>query len=137
MTATLLLVVATAVHAGFQLTVTALVYPALVRTGADDWATVHGAHSRRITPLVTVVYGLLVVAGVTSVAVGPGSAWTWVAVVASAVALLVTATSAAPLHGRLAATPDPRLLGRLLRVDRVRAVAALVGVLAATLAALA
>ena len=95
----------------------------------------HGAHSRRITPLVTVVYGLLVVAGVASVVAGPDGAATWVALAASAVALLTTATSAAPLHGRLAASPDPRLLARLLRVDRVRAVAALVALVAATLAA--
>ena len=135
MTATLLLVVATAVHAGFQLTVTVLVYPALVRTGADDWTAVHGAHSRRITPLVAVVYGLLVVAGVAIVAAGPEGAATWVALAASAVVLVVTATAAAPLHGRLATSPDPRLLALLLRVDRVRAVAALVALVAATLAA--
>ena len=135
MTATLLLVVATGVHAGFQLTVTVLVYPALARTGADDWTAVHAAHSRRITPLVAAVYGLLVVAGVATVVAGPDDTATWVALAASAVAPLATGTSAAPLHGRLAASPDPRLLARLLRVDRVRAVAALVALVAATLAA--
>ena len=135
MTASLLLVGATALHAGFQVTVTVLVYPSLVRTGADDWTAVHGAHSRRITPLVAVVYGLLVVAGVAAVTAGPDDAATWVALATSAVALLVTATAAAPLHGRLAASPDPRLLARLLRVDRVRAVVAVVALAAATLAA--
>ena len=37
--------------------------------------------------------------------------------------MAVTATLAAPVHGRLD-TPDPVLLRRLLRVDRVRAVLA-------------
>ena len=118
-TATLLLVVATAVHAGFQVTVTALVYPALVRTGAGDWTTVHGglaadhpAGGRGLRPARRGGRGLR--GGRTR------GAATWVALAASAVALLTTATSAAPLHGRLAASPDPRLLARLLRVDRVR-----------------
>jgi hypothetical protein len=134
-TATLLLVVATAVHAGFQVTVTVLVYPALARTGAADWTAVHGEHARRITPLVAAAYGMLVVAGVATVVAGPEGPATWVALAASAVAMLVTATAAAPLHGRMSDCPDPRLLARLLRVDRVRAVAALVALAAATLAA--
>lgn len=84
--------VATAAHAGFQLTVTALVYPALVRVGPEGWQQAHTRHSRAILPLVVLVYG----------------------------ALLVTATASAPTHRRLV-TPEPHLLRRLLVVDRVRA----------------
>src|SRR3712207_7268377 len=41
---------ATAAHLGFQATVTAVVYPALARTPAPQWAAAHRAHSRAITP---------------------------------------------------------------------------------------
>ncbi|MBC2960774.1 hypothetical protein [Nocardioides deserti] len=51
-----LLVGATALHAGFQLTVTALVYPRLAGTAPAAWSREHSRHSRTITPLVAVVY---------------------------------------------------------------------------------
>jgi len=43
-----LLVAATAVHAGFQLTVTWLVYPALEDLAASSWTSSHATRSRRI-----------------------------------------------------------------------------------------
>jgi len=61
---------------------------------------------------------------------------TWVALAGTAVAIMVTATVAAPLHGRLD-TRDPALLARLLAADRVRCVSAclaLAGALGAALA---
>ena len=64
---------------------------------------------------------------------GPG---VWLAAAGSLAAMLVTATLAAPTHGRLAAGPEPGLLRRLLYVDRLRcagAVLAVVGALAAVL----
>ncbi len=43
------LLTATAVHLGFQVAVSVLVYPALTRVPAEHWAEAHKAHSRAIT----------------------------------------------------------------------------------------
>lgn len=130
--------IAAALHAGFQLTVTVLVYPALAEVPADGWARAHDRHSRRITPLVGLVYAALLVAGVVAVLDGPGAAG-WVGLAATAVALGVTATLAAPIHGRLGqrGAGDDELVRRLLLVDRVRCAGAVVGAVAAALAVLA
>lgn len=125
--------VATAVHAGFQLTVTLVVYPALARVPAEQWQDAHREHSRAITPLVVVVYGLLVLAGAWALIDGPNG-WTVVAVAAAGVALLVTATSAGPTHRRLGAGHDPAQIQGLLRADRIRAVAAVVAAVGGALA---
>lgn len=126
---------AAVLHAGFQTTVTALVYPALVRAGLDhpaEWRLVHHRHSRAIVGLVGVVYVLLLVTGVWLLTSGP-SPWSLLALGASWGAVLVTAVAAAPTHGRLT-SPDPLLLRRLVVVDRWRAALALVGALGAVAA---
>ena len=56
------------------------------------------------------------------------------ALAVTAVAVLVTAVAAAPAHGRLGAGYDAERIGRLVRVDRVRTVAAAVALTAATVA---
>lgn len=127
------LLTATAVHLGFQATVTAIVYPALARVPAAQWAAAHDAHSRAITPVVAVVYGALALAGGWALLSGP-DAWTLVALAATAVAMLITALIAAPAHGRLGAGHDPERIGRLLRVDRTRVAAAVIALAAAVLA---
>jgi hypothetical protein len=130
------LVGATALHAGFQLTVTVVVYPALAASGREapgSWTQVHGLHSRRIAPLVAVVYGAALVACVGTVLSGPSYAG-WLAVGGTAAALAVTAARAAPLHGRLERGPDPALLRSLIVADRLRLLAALVALVAAVLA---
>jgi len=119
------LVVAAALHAGFQATVTALVYPALARLPAAGWRAGHERHSRAIVPLVAVVYAAVLAACGWSLVAAPDG-WVVATSVAQAVALGVTATLAAPLHGRLT-DRDDALVGRLIRVDRLRAVAALAG----------
>ena len=124
---------ATAAHAGFQLTVTAIAYPALARVPPGRWAEAHAAHTRAITPLVVVVYGALVLAGGWALLAGPG-AWTMVALAATAVALLPTAAVAAPAHGRLARGYEPAQIRHLLTFDRVRSISALVAAAAATVA---
>lgn len=126
------LALATAVHAGFQLTVTVLVYPVLARVPAASWTQAHARHSRLILPLVALTYGGLVAAGAWVVVDSPTSLEV-AAVLTAAGCILVTAVAAAPTHGRLV-VPDPALLRRLLRADRVRgllAVAALVLAVAA------
>ncbi|GAA1476710.1 hypothetical protein GCM10009623_11560 [Nocardioides aestuarii] len=130
-----LLAVVAGAHAGFQVTVTAMVYPRLAATTASEWDAVHGAHSRRIAPLVVVLYGGLVVAGAWAAYDGAGGVALWVALATAAATVVLTAVRAAPLHGRLGRTgPDPALLAALLRVDRWRAVLALVALGAAVAA---
>jgi hypothetical protein len=121
-----------AAHAGFQLTVTVLVYPALVEVGPAAWDLAHARHSRRIVPLVAVLYAGLLGTGGALVLDGP-EALGWVGLVATAVALATTAVAAAPLHGRLRADTDD-LRRRLLVVDRVRCAGAVVGAVAAVAA---
>jgi hypothetical protein len=133
-TASAALLAASAVHLGFQLTVSLVVYPALADSPEAQWHRIHEAHGRRITPLVVLVYGLLVVACGWAVLAGP-DVWTTVSVVAAATAGLLTAFGAAPTHGRLGKGWSPRLLTRLLVIDRARSVAAAVGAVAALLAA--
>jgi len=128
------LVVAGALHAGFQGTVTALVYPALARLRPEDWVEGHARHSRAIVPLVVVVYAAVLGAVAWSLVADP-TGWVAASAAAQAVALGVTATLAAPLHGRLS-DRDEALVVRLLRVDRVRAAAAVAGLLLAGVAAL-
>lgn len=135
MTADVLLVAATALHAGFQLVVTLLVYPSLSETPAEQWRARHNAHTRRILPVVALVYGPLLVALVLAVADGL-DVWRGAAVAASAVALVVTAAVAAPAHRALGRGWDERALRRLVVADRIRLVAALTAALAALIAAL-
>ena len=124
------LVAATALHTGFQLVVTLLVYPAFADVPEAGWQAHHARHSRRIAPLVIVVYCGLLAAGAAVLVTGPSPAE--VAVLAAvAVAPVLTAAVAAPAHVRLARGPDPATLRRLLVADRLRCVAA---VLAAVLA---
>ena len=130
----LVLLTASAVHLGFQLTVSVIVYPALADAPQARWPEVHEAHTRRITPVVVLVYGLLAVACGWAVLTGPDG-WTTVSVAAAAVAGLLTAFGAAPAHGRLGRGWSRELLDRLLRIDRARAVAAAAGAVAAFLAA--
>ncbi|MCO8274127.1 hypothetical protein M1L60_26350 [Actinoplanes sp. TRM 88003] len=127
------LLASTAAHFGFQATVTAVVYPALAKVPAAQWPVAHQAHSRAITRLVVIIYGALVSTGAWALWSGP-SAWTLVALAATAVAFTVTAVAAAPAHARLGARHDPDRIAALLRVDRIRAAASAVA-LVATVAA--
>ncbi|TNM67785.1 DUF1772 domain-containing protein [Streptomyces sp. NP160] len=134
----MLLVVATALHLGFQLVVTVLVYPALLAPEAaqDDggegavraearWRLAHERHRRRITPVVALVYGLLGLADGWVLVAGPHDGWrgaaALVSVAAAAVVVVVTATTAGPAHGVLASRGrSEALVRRLRRADAVR-----------------
>lgn len=129
----LILLVAAALHLGFQLTVTTLVYPAFAEVPTQQWRAHHDRHSRRIAPVVIVVYGLLLVACGWVLLVQPG-VLTVAAVGACVLAGGLTATVAAPAHGRLGSGRDRRTLQRLLLADRLRLAAAAVA-LACALAA--
>lgn len=128
------LLAAAALHLGFQLVVTAVVYPALVATPAPDFPAAHTAHSRRITPVVAVVYGSLLLAWVRVALTVEVSPWLWTALAGSVLTGAATAFAAAPTHARLGREgPRPELLRRLRRADAVRlvgAVVTLVGALA-------
>ena len=128
------LVATAALHLGFQLTVTLVVYPALAGVRADDWETAHAAHSRRISVVVALAYLPLLGVGLWALAAGPRDAGVWVAAAGAALAFLTTAAVAAPTHGRLGGGRTDPLVRRLLAADRVRLLGAalcLVGALVA------
>jgi hypothetical protein len=123
---------AAALHAGFQVTVTVLVYPVLADRTAEEWRGAHGRHSRAIAPVVAVVYLALLVTGWALVAAGPDAAG-WLALALTAAALATTALAAAPTHGRLTARDDA-LVARLLVADRWRCAFAVAGAVASVVA---
>lgn len=133
--ALLALVVATALHAGFQLTVTTVVYPALARVDTDRWSTAHDAHSRSIVPVVAVAYLSLAGTCLWAVLVVPSSTWVWTAGAGAVLAGATTALVAAPTHGALARGRRPDLVRRLLVADRVRTLGAVIALAAAVAAA--
>lgn len=132
-TAETALLAAVAVHLGFQLTVSALVYPALFR--APDWGRAHMAHSRSITPLVALVYGGLAGSCAWVVVEGVDGPGTVVALTGVALSLATTALVAAPIHGRLARERDPALLRALRIADLVRTGGAAIALIGAVLTA--
>ena len=132
MSAVVAFALASALHAGFQATVTALVYPVLGARSPDDWGVAHARHSRAITPLVAVVYGALVVCGGAFVLSGPDAVG-WLALLGAAGAVVVTAVAAAPTHGRLT-DRDDALVHRLLVADRWRCAFAVSGAALAVVA---
>ncbi len=124
-----------ALHAGFQLTVTLVVYPGLAALTPQGWRAGHERHSRLVTPAVVLVYAAALTgcfAGITHRA-GLGTSALAVSVVATLTAVALTAAAAAPLHGRLV-DHDEALLRRLLLVDRLRCAAAVAAVAAALVA---
>jgi hypothetical protein len=132
------LLLVAAAHLGFQLTVDLVVYPALGEAPEDRWDEVHARHSRRIAPLVAVLYVPLVLLLGWTLAVAPRTEGAWLAAAGGAIAVVTTAALAAPMHGRLSAVPvaeRPDLLRALGRADRIRTVGAAVCVVGAVLVA--
>lgn len=132
MTAAVAFALATSFHAGFQLTVTVLVYPVLAERSPEEWRPTHERHSRAITPLVGAAYLAVLVSGGLLLASGPDAAG-WFALVLTGLALATTAAAAAPTHGRLTAK-DEALVARLLVTDRWRCAFAVLGAVAAVVA---
>ncbi|GAB3653233.1 hypothetical protein GCM10027596_03400 [Nocardioides korecus] len=124
------LLAATGLHAGFQVTVTTLVYPALARLPGSAWAREHDLHSRRIVPLVGLAYAVVLLTTLGALLADP-TPLVFLSAAGSAVTLGTTALRAAPLHGRLGRGHDPALVRSLLAADRVRTAGAVVAVLAA------
>ena len=135
MTATEALLAVSALHAGFQLVVTVVVYPALADVPPDRWGPAHDAHSRRITLLVAPLYAAVVGACGWVLVDGPLLLSAAVAVAGNAGALVATALVAGPTHGRLGRDGKrPELVRRLLLADRVRTFGAVTALVAAGLA---
>lgn len=130
------LVAASGLHAGFQVTVSAVVYPALVRTDPSIWASAHNAHSRSIVGVVAVVYALVMGTNVWALVTNEDNVFVWLTALGSALAIGTTAFVAGPTHARLDANPDPDLIRTLMRSDKVRAAGAVFGLVAAFLAGL-
>lgn len=115
------LLAAAALHLGFQLVVTVLVYPALAATPPRDFPAAHTAHSRRITPVVAVVYGCVLAAWIRIATSVPSSPHLGVALAGTVLTGTTTAVAAAPTHTRIGREgPRPALLARLRRADAVR-----------------
>lgn len=133
-TALVALVAASGLHTGFQVTVTAVVYPALARTDPREWAPAHDAHSRSIVGVVVVVYALLLATTIWALLVNQGNVWVWLSAAGAALTMGTTALVAGPTHGRLNAHPDPDLIRRLLAADRMRTLGSLVSFVAALVA---
>ena len=115
------LAAAAAVHLGFQLVVTAVVYPALAEVPDDDWLRAHDAHSRRTTLVVGLVYGLLAAACLWVLASGSIHPFVSISVAGAVISALATAFVAAPAHGELGRTErTEHLMRRLRTADRVR-----------------
>lgn len=132
------LLLVAAAHLGFQLTVDVVVYPALAEVPEGQWEEAHARHSRRIAPLVALLYVPLVLLLGWTLAVEPRAEGAWLAATGGAVAVVTTAALAAPVHGRLASVPAaqrPDLLRALGRADRIRTVGAAVCLVGAVLVA--
>lgn len=125
--------VAAALHAGFQVTVALVVYPALADVPEERWAAAHDRHTRRIGRVVAVVYPLVLAAAVWLALAEPLSGAAVLALGGTALALGTTALVAAPTHGRLGHGRTPQLIRRLLRADAVRTLGAVLGLAGALL----
>lgn len=130
-----ILLAAAALHAGFQFTVTSVVYPALVSTEPAGWHGAHAAHSRAITPIVVLTYGALLLACGWALWAMPSSVGVWMCAAGATLSMSATALVAAPTHGALSRGPDPALLRRLTCSDRVRALGALIALIGGIVAA--
>jgi hypothetical protein len=119
--ATSFLAVASA-HAGFQATVTLVVYPTLSHVRAAHWRQAHDRHSHEVGPLIVVAYLALLATGAWWLATD-WSTLAAVAVVLAASSMAITLVLAAPLHRRLVRR-DEAALARLLGVDKARTVLA-------------
>ena len=115
-------------YAGFQATITAVVYPQLAAVGrfAPAAFPAHEArHSTRTAVVVGPLFAALVGATGWLVVTAPTSVLAWAAAGCTGVVLGITALAAVPRHDRLRRGWDPAVMDRLLRVDTVRAGAAL------------
>ncbi len=133
-TQTLILLVLSAAHLGFQLTVTCVVYPALAQVSTADWPLAHAAHTRRIAWVVMPIYAGFVVLIPWLLLTSP-TGWQLVSIAGVLLSQFATALFAAPLHGQLAPGPESGLMHRLLVIDRVRCLGAVICFLGALAAA--
>lgn len=128
------LLAVSAFHAGFQLVVSAVVYPALADTSAADWGLIHERHSRRIVAIVAPLYPLVVGVCIWAVVAGPLTMAVVIAVCGNLFAIAVTATLAAPMHGRLGREGrSSERITALLRADWLRTAGAAAALVAALL----
>lgn len=128
------LLAVSAFHAGFQLVVSVVVYPALADTTAASWAQVHDRHSRRIVAVVAPLYPVIVGVIVWALVAGPVTPAVVVAGTGNLFAVVVTAALAAPMHGRLGREGhSPERIRALLRADWLRTAGAAVALVSACL----
>ena len=118
--ATAAYVVAASAYAGFQWLVHLVVYRSYNLVPPDAFPAFERAHMRRISPLVVVLFGSLVIATVALFVAGRGDVGIAAAVLL-AMLLGLTLFGAVPAHRRLVQRYDEQVLRRLLRIDAARA----------------
>ncbi len=114
-------------YAGFQWTISALVYPQIAATGRRapaTFAAYEAWHARRTAFLVAPLFAALVGACVWLVVTRPASVLAWACVALTATVLGASAFCAVNQHERLKAGYDEAVMQRLQRADAVRTVAA-------------
>jgi hypothetical protein len=123
---------AAAVHAGFQATVTSVVYPTLSHVRPAHWRQAHDRQVRAVRPLVLGSYVALAATAVWWLVVD-WSVLAAVAVALAGLAMAVTVLVAVPAHRRLVRR-DEQALTRLLAADRARTLLAFASVACALVA---
>ncbi len=131
--------VLTSAYAGFQGTVRAVVYPQFAAVPAEAFPAYERSHQRRVSVVVGPLFGALVLTtGALLLRRPAGAPWPEVGAAAALLVVILglTAFAAVPLHRRLSAGWDAAAFHRLLGVDLVRLLAALVNVAVAVVLAL-
>ena len=129
-TSLMALLVIAGVHAGFQGTVSTVVYPALARLDAGEWLAKQESHRYAVVPMVGICYlGGLIATG-WCLATVP-TLGVWVAAAGFAISMGTTALVAAPTHAKLMAGHDSGLVRRLLWSDWLRTVGAVIALVGA------
>jgi ketopantoate hydroxymethyltransferase len=121
------LLVSASAYAGFQWTVRVVVYPQMVRVGTADFARYESGHQRAVSRAVAPLFLAIGACCLTVFAV-ERSTISLLAGLTFATVLALTALGAMPQHRRLSTGFDPEAHRRLLAVDSVRLVLAVVEV---------
>lgn len=130
------LLASSALHLGFQSTVTTLVYPEVYSVPRREVPAVQERHARTIAPLAAAVYlPVLASAAWAGIATArhPGAPGRLAGILASVGAAIpiVTTASTLPLHVAVASEPTPGRIQGILAADRARTVTAAVTTVAA------
>lgn len=129
-TAPVLLLVATSLYAGFQVTIRALVYPQFAGVPTQAFAAYERQHTRRVSFVVGPLFALFAATLVAAFASRP-DVWCVAVAICFVGILALTAWGAVPQHRRLSVAFEAAAHRRLLAVDSGRVALALLACVAA------